>query len=86
MGWISLVSLPPLLSYFSHRFNLCVHFLCELLRLLKFIFSDTDLISFNNELDFFFPPGVNLISASILYGYKLVSRTAPFLFHCSQEN
>lgn len=38
------------------------------------------------SLIFFFPPGVNLISATALCVYKLVSRTAPFLFHRKKEN
>lgn len=85
MGWISLISPPPLLSSFSHLFNLFIHFLSALIRWLKFIFSFTDLLSLNNELDFF-SPGVNLISASVLHIYELVSRTAPLLYHLTMEN
>ena len=50
-----MISSLPLLSYFSHLFNLFIHFLCALRRLFKFISSFADLISFNNELEFFFP-------------------------------
>ena len=50
-----MISSLPLLSYFSHLFNLFIHFLCALRRLLKFISSFADLISLNNGLDFFSP-------------------------------
>lgn len=56
-------SASVIIFYFSHLFNLFIHFLWDLIRSLRFIIGFADLISSHSKSDFS-PSGMGLISAS----------------------